>query len=43
MGKLETMKERYDQITIPEELNIRIQQEIQNSRKQQEEKRRNSN
>lgn len=41
MDKLETMKERYDQITIPEELNIRIQQEIQNSRIQQEEKRRN--
>ena len=36
MGKLETMKQRYDQITIPEELNIRIQQEIQRSRKQQE-------
>ena len=27
MHKLETMKERYDQIIIPEELNIRIQQE----------------
>ncbi len=39
MGKLDTMKERYDQITIPEELNIRIRQEIQKSRKQQEEKR----
>lgn len=39
MGKLDTMKERYDQITIPEELNLRIQQEIQKSRKQQEEKR----
>lgn len=38
MGKLETMKERYDQIIIPEELNIRIQQEIQKSRQQQEEK-----
>lgn len=38
MGKLDTMKERYDQITIPEELNFRIQQEIQKSRKQQEEK-----
>ncbi len=39
MGKLDTMKERYDQITIPEELNIRIQQEIQKSKKRQEEKR----
>ncbi len=39
MGKLETMKERYDQITIPEELNSRVQQEIQKSR-QKEEKRR---
>lgn len=39
MGKLDTMKERYDRITIPEELNFRIQQEIQKSRKQQEEKR----
>lgn len=38
MGKLDTMKERYDQIAIPEELNFRIQQEIQKSRKQQEEK-----
>lgn len=39
MSKLETMKERYDQITIPKELNVRIQQEIQKSRKQQAEKR----
>lgn len=39
MRKLEIMKERYDQITIPEELNIRIQQEIEKSREQQEEKR----
>lgn len=38
MGKLDKMKEKYDQITIPEELNSRIQQEIQKSRKQQEEK-----
>lgn len=36
MGNLEKMKERYDQIFIPEELNIRVQQEIQKSRKQQE-------
>lgn len=40
MSKLETMKERYDQIKIPEELNMRIEQEIEKSRKQQEEKRR---
>lgn len=38
MSKLERMKERYDNIVIPEELNIRVQQEIQKSRKQQEEK-----
>ena len=36
MGKLEAMKERYDQIMIPEELNIRIQQEIEKSRRRQE-------
>ena len=35
MGKLEEMKERYDQIMIPEELNIRIQQEIEKSRRRQ--------
>ncbi len=39
MSKLERMKERYDQIAIPEELHIRVQQEIQKSRAQQEEKR----
>lgn len=39
MGKLDEMKERYDQTAIPEELNVRIQQEIEKSRKQQEEKR----
>ena len=38
MGKLDIMKERYDQITIPKELDLRIRQEIQKSRKQQEEK-----
>ncbi len=38
MGKLEAMKERYDQIMIPEELNIRIQQEIEKSRHRQEQK-----
>ncbi len=40
MGKLETMKERYDQIAIPEELNVRVQQEVQRSRQLQEDKRR---
>ena len=39
MGKLEKMKENYGQIVIPEELNIRVQQEIQKSRKQQDGKR----
>lgn len=39
MSKLERMKERYDQIAIPGELHIRVQQEIQKSRAQQEEKR----
>ena len=38
MGKLEKMKERYDEIVIPEELNVRIQQEILKSRRQQSEK-----
>lgn len=38
MGKIEKMKERYDHISIPEELSIRVWQEIQRSR-QQEEKR----
>lgn len=38
MSKLEAMKKKYDQITIPEELDIRIQKEIQKSRRQQEEK-----
>ena len=40
MSKLEAMKERYDRIRIPEELGIMIQQEIEKSRKQQEQKRR---
>ncbi len=40
MSKLEAMKERYDQIIIPEELNIRIEQEIQKSRQRQGEKKR---
>ena len=38
MGRLEKMKESYDQITIPEELNDRIQQEIMKSRRQQAER-----
>lgn len=38
MGRLEKMKERYDEIVIPEELNVRIGQEIMKSRKQQAEK-----
>ncbi len=37
MGKLEKMKERYDAIPIPEELHVRVRQEIQKSRRQQEE------
>ena len=39
MGNLEKMKENYDRIVIPKELSIRIQQEIEKSIKQQEEKR----
>lgn len=39
MDKLDAMKERYDQIPIPEELHFRVRQEIQKSRKQREEKR----
>lgn len=35
MSRLEKMKERYDDIVIPAELNVRIQQEIMKSRKQQ--------
>lgn len=38
MSRLEEMKERYDDIVIPAELNGRIQQEITKSRKQQAEK-----
>lgn len=38
MSKLEIMKERYDQIIIPEELNTRINREIEKSREQQEKK-----
>lgn len=38
MSKLEIMKERYDQIAIPEELNARINREIEKSRERQEEK-----
>lgn len=38
MGRLEQMKERYDEIVIPDELNTRIYREIMKSRKQQAEK-----
>ena len=38
MGRLEKMKERYNEIIIPEELNIRVQQEIMKSRGQQAKK-----
>lgn len=38
MSRLEKMKERYDEIVIPKELNGRIQQEIIKSRRQQTEK-----
>lgn len=38
MGRLEKMKEKYDDIVIPAELNERIHQEIMKSRKQQAEK-----
>lgn len=38
MGRLEKMKERYDAVVIPAELNDRIQQEIARSRRQQAEK-----
>lgn len=36
MGRLENMKEEYDRISIPDELHVRIEQEIQKSRMQQE-------
>ncbi len=39
MSKLEKMKKSYNDIVIPTELNVRIQQEIMKSRKQEEEKR----
>ena len=38
MGRLEKMKERYNEIIIPEELNIRVQQEIMKSQRQQAKK-----
>ena len=43
MGNLKEMKEKYDRIVIPKELNIRIRQEIERSRKQPEEKRKADN
>lgn len=36
MGKLEKMKEEYDFIDVPEELGVRIQQEIEKSQKKME-------
>lgn len=39
MNKLKKMKENYEQVSIPKELNIRIQQEIEKSQKQWTEKR----
>lgn len=38
MSKLDIMKERYDRIAIPEELNTRISREIEKSRERQEKK-----
>lgn len=40
MDRIKKLKERYDEIIIPEELNVRIQQEILKSRMQQREKNR---
>lgn len=40
MGKLESMKQEYDHIVIPKELNIRIQEEIKKSREREAQKRR---
>ena len=40
MGRLEKMKERYDEIPIPEELDGRIRQEITKSRRLQAKKNR---
>ena len=42
MGKLEKMREEYDNISIPKELGVRIQQEIDRSQKKQEGKNRAS-
>lgn len=38
MGRLEKMKEKYDEIVIPAELHVRIEKEIMRSRRQQTEK-----
>lgn len=38
MGKLEKMREEYDNISIPKELGVRIQQEIDRSQKNRKEK-----
>lgn len=40
MGKLESMKQEYDSIVIPKELNFRIQEEIKKSREREAQKRR---
>ena len=42
MGSLKEMKERYEQIPIPDALSIRVQQEIMESQKQQMEKEKRS-
>lgn len=43
MGKLEKLKEEYDNIPIPAELSVRIQQEIEKSKKREAEKNRAGN
>lgn len=40
MGRLQDLKEKYDQIVIPEELHVRVEQEIMKSRTRQEEENR---
>ena len=43
MGKLNDMKKEYDSIVIPEELNVRVRQEIEKSQKREEERKRSGN
>ena len=38
MGKLERMKQEYDNIVIPKELSVQIEKEIEKSRKREAEK-----